>query len=96
MTEGDGRGWFATNTFTYSGGLMDYQERVFLGYQYVTDILDEIDIPRLQQQFRELYHGRDEIGRRLRIAFGSVEDRLKAQEESFVSEFLLNLVPAGA
>jgi polysaccharide pyruvyl transferase WcaK-like protein len=58
--------------------------------------LDEIDIPRLQQQFRELYHGRDEIGRRLRIAFGSVEDRLKAQEESFVSEFLLNLVPAGA
>jgi RHS repeat-associated protein len=39
LTIGDGRGWVATNTFTYSGGLMDYQERVFLGYRYVKKTL---------------------------------------------------------
>jgi RHS repeat-associated protein len=34
LTVADGLGWSATSTFEYSGGLMDWKERVFLGFRY--------------------------------------------------------------
>jgi RHS repeat-associated protein len=39
LTIADGRGWSATTTFEYAGGLMDWKERRFLGFRYAKKTL---------------------------------------------------------
>jgi polysaccharide pyruvyl transferase WcaK-like protein len=56
--------------------------------------LDEIDLPRLKCQFKQLYSRRAEITDELRIKRTEVEAQLQSQEEQFVAEFLLSPVPS--
>jgi polysaccharide pyruvyl transferase WcaK-like protein len=58
--------------------------------------IDAIDLPRLKDQFTELYRRRAQIGRDLRIAVIEVQARLEAQREQFVAEFLLGPLPRGS
>jgi polysaccharide pyruvyl transferase WcaK-like protein len=52
--------------------------------------LDAIDLPRLKDQFLELYARRDEVGRQLHHKVSEIQTRLQAQEEEFVTDFLLS------
>jgi polysaccharide pyruvyl transferase WcaK-like protein len=51
--------------------------------------IDAIDLPRLKDQFSELYRRRAELGRQLRAEVTKAEAELEAQREQFVTEFLL-------
>jgi polysaccharide pyruvyl transferase WcaK-like protein len=57
--------------------------------------VDAIDLPKLKQQFTELYRRRAEIERQLRITLATVEAKLESQREQFVAEFLLSRSPSG-
>jgi polysaccharide pyruvyl transferase WcaK-like protein len=57
--------------------------------------LDAIDLPRLKEQFRALYVHRAEIRRQLRHKLSDIQCQLQAQEEEFVTNFLLSEAPMG-
>jgi polysaccharide pyruvyl transferase WcaK-like protein len=48
-----------------------------------------IELPRLKQQFRELYTRRAEIEREMRIKLMEIEADLRVQEERFVADFFI-------
>jgi polysaccharide pyruvyl transferase WcaK-like protein len=58
--------------------------------------IDAIDLPRLKDQFLDLYGHRADIGRRLRSTLIEVEAHLQAEREEFVDEFLLRPSPPAA
>jgi polysaccharide pyruvyl transferase WcaK-like protein len=51
--------------------------------------INGIDLPRLKDQFGELYRQRAEVGRQLRTQVAKAESELEAQREQFVNELLL-------
>jgi polysaccharide pyruvyl transferase WcaK-like protein len=55
--------------------------------------LDAIDLPRLKDQFTELYARRVEIAHDLCIKRTEIEMQLQAQAEQFLTEFLLSPAP---
>jgi polysaccharide pyruvyl transferase WcaK-like protein len=52
-----------------------------------------LDLPRLEEQFNEMYRRRAEIGDSLRGKVAEVEAEARAQGERFVSDFLLSPPP---
>jgi polysaccharide pyruvyl transferase WcaK-like protein len=54
-----------------------------------------LDLPRLEEQFNEMYRRRAEIGEGLRGKVAEVEAEARAQGERFVSDFLLSPPPPG-
>jgi polysaccharide pyruvyl transferase WcaK-like protein len=58
--------------------------------------LDAIDLPRLKEQFRALYVHRADIRRQLRHKLSDIHSQLQAQEEEFVTNFLLTAGPNGS
>jgi polysaccharide pyruvyl transferase WcaK-like protein len=57
--------------------------------------LDAMDLPRLKEQFSELYRRRGEIEALLRKRLTVIEAELTAQEREFVSAYLLRARPSG-